>query len=397
MPSYSTNLVTDTLQVNQILTPVETKNINCDGDVECKDITSTGTINWTSFTPPLVVSGTPGLALVLGAGNDAGQQDINDVSSLTFEKDPGDPLSAIVGDATNTTHCYHLDLTDSSNIFPSSLAGDLNDTLQLGNDANGQSITGLSGLNLNASATIQGDATNKATVTNCDLSSSTNTFPPSLNEDIEGTLIAGSDANGQSLTGLNGLGCVGLQATSVTSTVVNAGAVTITSDSTPLSGVLNLNVSAQNESVKLDFTGTSQNAGQDTEIEGDTTVVGGQPKLTKCTYLDLSDATNRLPSDAITDFSWGVVFRPNPQISLDFDDTPARIMHANFYFDFSSTNPAHSTCLLDCNFFINFYGYGYISLLLFWQRTDGSNTRVEYPGSYINFVASESATAFRSV
>jgi hypothetical protein len=397
MPSYSTNLVTDTLQVNEILTPVETKNITSDGTVEAVNITSTGTINWNSFNPPLVVSGSPGLNLVLGAGNNAGTQDINDVSSLTFDKNAGDPISAIVGDATNTTQCYHLDLTDASNTFPSSLAGDLNATLQLGNTANGQSITGLAGLTLNASATIQGDSTNKTVVSNCDLSSATNVFPPSLNEDIEGTLIAGNDANGQSMIGLNGVGAVGVQATTVSSTVVNAGSVTITSDSTPLSGILNLNVSAINQTVKLDFTGTAQNAGQDTEIEGDTTVVAGQPKLTKCTYLDLSDATNRLPSDAITDFSWGVVFRPFPQLTLDFDDTPAVVMHENFFFDFSSTNPAHATCLLDTNFFINFYGYGYISLLLFWQRTDGSNARVEYPGSYLNFVASESATAFRSV
>jgi hypothetical protein len=164
--------------VNEILTPVNTKNITSDGTVEAVNITSTGTINWSHLHPPLVVAGSPGLNLVLGVGNNAGQQDINDLSSLTFEKNAGDPISAIVGDATHTTQCYHLDLTDSTNTFPSSLAGDLDATLQLGNTANGQGITGLSGLSLNANATIQGDATNKTVVSNCDLSSATNVSHP---------------------------------------------------------------------------------------------------------------------------------------------------------------------------------------------------------------------------
>jgi hypothetical protein len=113
-------------------------------------------------------------------------------------------------------------------------------------------------------------------------------FPTLIKRRYRKYFIAGNDANGQSLLNLNGLGAVGVQATTVSSTVVNAGSLTLTSDSTPLSGVLNLNVSAINQTVKLDFTGTAQNAGQDTEIQGDNTVVAGQPKLTKCTYLDLA-------------------------------------------------------------------------------------------------------------
>lgn len=397
MPSYSTNLVTDTLQVNEILTPVETKNITCNGDITATDITSTGSINWNSFNPPLVVGGTPGLNLVLATNNNAGQQDINDVSTLTFEKDPGDPLSAIVGDSTNTTHCYNLDLSDASNTFPSSLAGDLDATLQLGNTANGQSITGLAGLTLNAGATVQGTATNKATVTNCDFSSATNVFPPGLNEDIENTLIAGNDANGQSLIGLNGLGTVGVQATTVSAAVVNASALSVNSSADPLSGELNLSVSANNEVVKLNFTGFSNSTDQDTEIQGDSTLkAGGGVKLTKCTYLDLTSSTNRIP-DSDDDYVQGVYYAPSTQITVDFDNVDWTVFHPNAYWTFSTVDPTHTKWVVDMTFNILEYGYGDIMMGLRWQRFDETNPVSTYPGSEMLYVPEESATAFRSV
>jgi hypothetical protein len=397
MPSYSTNLVTDTLQVNEILTPVETRNITCNGTIQAENITSTGVISWNAFDPPITGGGgTPGLQSVLAVNNTAATQDINNVGSLTFQKDPGDPESAIVGDSTDTTKCYHLDLSDSSNTFPSSIEGNLQATLALGNDAVNQSIQNLSGLTLTANAPITGNATNKAVITNCDFSSNSNVFPPSLNEDIEGTLIAGNDANGQSMVGLNALGAVGVQATTVSAAVVNASALTVNSSADPLSGELNLSVSANNEIVKLNFTGFSNAQSQDTEIQGDSSLKsGGGVKLTKCTYLDLTSSTNRIP-DSDDDFVQGVYYAPSTQITVDFDDIDT-IFHENCYWTFSTVDPSHTKWVVDMTFSILEYGYGDIVLSLKYQKFDGSNPITVYPGSEMLYVPEESATAFRSV
>ena len=57
-------------------------------NVTCDDLTSK-VIHWTEFEPKLQggdpSNPTPGLALVLGASNDAGTESIQDVSKLTFE------------------------------------------------------------------------------------------------------------------------------------------------------------------------------------------------------------------------------------------------------------------------------------------------------------------------
>ena len=123
----------------------------------------------------------------------------------------------------------------------------------------------------------------------------------------------------------------------------------------------------------------------------------GQPKLTKCTYLDLTDPSNRVPEPTEETYRWGVYFAPTTQIRSDFDDDAARVFNEDCFFTYFSTNPDHSNMVFELNFFIEEYGYGDIQLQIYYQPTDLSQTRRPLPGSELFYVPEESATAFRSV
>ncbi len=108
-------------------------------DIVCTDLTSKGVIHWTEFQPPL--GGTPGapvpgLTLVLGAGNDAGTEPIQDVSRLTFQKKAGETQSEIVGEANPKTLVTNCDLSSATNVHPTGLTQDLSSVLTQGNTAN---------------------------------------------------------------------------------------------------------------------------------------------------------------------------------------------------------------------------------------------------------------------
>ena len=68
----------------------------------------------------------------------------------------------------------------------------------------------------------------------------------------------------------------------------------------------------------------------------------------------------------------------------------------NCYWDWSSTNPEHSSMIVDITFFIEEYGYGDIQLCLMF-RLFGIGVREIYPDSQLFYVPEESATAFRNV
>ena len=315
-------------------------------DLVATGITSTGVINWTAFQPPLVVSGTAALSQVLGAGDDAGTQYIINCGKVTFQKQAEDTQSEIIGEADPKTKCTNLDLTDPSNSFPGAVAGDLAATLALGNSA----------------------GTN----------------------DIE--------MNNQSILNANAIGAEAVGATQVASTTVNCKACTVAGSTTiGGSGILNLNNASATTNVKIDFTGyTGPGALVDTFIEGDTSQINGQAKRTKCTYLDLTDGTNLIPIDAV-DYRWGLFYAPlNTAFKRDFDDVFV-VFGEQIYFDWSSSIAEHSSCFFDIQFYVDEYGYGDAQLGWFWQPSDLSTGRVQYPNSLQLIQPNESATAFRDV
>ena len=133
--------------------------------ISATDITSSGTLNWNAFNPPLVVSGTPALSQVLGAGDNAGTLYVQDCGKLTFEKKEGDTQSEIVGVVTEKTKCLNLDLSDSTNTFPTTINGDLEATLILGNSAGGNDIN-MNNQNITNCAAITANGTSSITNAN---------------------------------------------------------------------------------------------------------------------------------------------------------------------------------------------------------------------------------------
>ena len=127
--------------------------------IVCDDIVSTGTIKWQAFDPPIEGGQpgqpTPGLALVPGAGSNAGELPIEDINKLTFQKAPSDTQSEIIGETNPKTKISNCDLSDTSNVFPPTVQEDLQAVLEQGNSVgsnninmNGQSLLNCTGGNL---------------------------------------------------------------------------------------------------------------------------------------------------------------------------------------------------------------------------------------------------------
>jgi hypothetical protein len=156
------------------------------GSLNCNELHA-DKIYWKDFVPPIAGGGGGDtLATVLSNGNDANDDIITNLNKLevgTVE------VSAKVESPLVETTSLEVGQCDVS--------------------------VNADGLRMNGT---------KSTITNFDLTSATNEFPPALREDIEAVLIEGSNANGQSITGLLGINS--------TNSTFNTSAIgTITTDS----------------------------------------------------------------------------------------------------------------------------------------------------------------------
>ena len=257
------------------------------------------------------------------------------------------PLS---GNKTEFTNC---DFSSSTNVFPTSIDDDtLSDVMGRGNsagsnnlDMNGQNIenaNSIGAFNVTANTKVVTDsvdfeartgttlkgstaANDKTVCTNLDLSSATNVFPSSVDDDtLEDVLGRGNsagthniDMNSQSITNANAVDCVGLGATVVSSQTVNARAFQATAVAPQTQATLNLNVGSATHTADIEFSGFA-GAGQTTFIKGDSTLTNGTAVLTKCTHLDLSDTSNNIPGATAQDLA-SVLTTGNSAGSTDID------------------------------------------------------------------------------
>jgi len=279
-------------------------NINCTA-VTTDGIVVDGEINWTngSFNPPLVVSGTPSLSQVLGAGDDAGGQGISDLSSLDFEE-RNKVQTTIVGVPTSLTKCTNLDLTDATNTFPTATTATLAATLAAGNSAgttninmNSQSITSCNNFTGTTVNVASGGSLLAADAGTIQLAATT----------MEGDLdFQGVSATRHSIANANLIGCHSLGATGTTGTqgIIaaarqnNAPIHTVLGPYTPDPG----EPAAPNPGLYFASTITTP-----TNITGPSS-----SNPTVCENLDLRSGTNLFSASPNEVYEWGGYWK-NPQ------------------------------------------------------------------------------------
>ena len=270
------------------------------------DIHSKGKIYWKDFVPPLENAGVSTLSSILSASEpdgDANNLPINNLGSL-----------AMAGNVNMNTH----------NMVDTGTIGCI--TLDFDENAVGTTIQG---------SESPGDPT---VCTHLDLSSVTNTFPPSINGNLTETLTLGNSAGGLDILNVGTLGCSavsGNQVNAINSLLANA-----------MGGRnINLNSDAFNDAT-LDFTG-NPTLGQKTFIEGDDSLTNGVAAMTKCTYLDLSDSTNFIGASDDSRYEWGAVWNdaethfPAPPYA---DGSTAQILKQDqVCFDFNQGDSTNGT------------------------------------------------------
>jgi hypothetical protein len=367
------------------------------------------TLHWKTFDPPLSGGGggdTPTLAAVLDTGDDANGEDIKNANDIECVKvEASEKIETPKCEAT----LVEANKIEGSGVNPA-ITGinnistqNINVTSQVGS---GTATGTFNSLNATTcTATTSSFVATTCGVVNTDVLNGTGNPVKVQAIQMRGDLDLRDDASppvDHNIENVGTLYATGIQATGIQAlqaSIVSLGspAVTINGTTAPNSGILNMNASTGG-TCKLDFTGVSGITTQDTEIEGDDTLNNvGQPKLTKCTYLDLSDPSNRVPEPTQESYRWGVYFAPVTQIRSDFDDDTTRVFNEDCYFTYFSNNPDHSNMIFELNFFIEEYGYGDIQLQIYYQPSDQSQTRRPLPGSELFYVPEESATAFRSV
>lgn len=280
--------------------------------IDTTNIRVKGVIDWTGadFKPPLSGGGggnTPTLAAVLEAGNDANNEEILNCGKITMQANGNNVNQDASISGASRIECDTFVATNAT-----ALLANVGVDLTLGTaQASGGSLI------FNAQATqgscsITGPSSgNRCVVTNCDLTSATNTFPAGIDDDTLGDVMTRGntastdlDMNSQNITNATAVTCTGLGATSVTAeSIVGRGyTVSVNAQSPETLAVVNFNVSAANKTAEIDFTGYT-GAGQTTFIKGDTTQTNGAAVLTKCTHLDLSDTSNNIPGATAQDLA----------------------------------------------------------------------------------------------
>ncbi len=222
---------------------------------------------------------------------------------------------------------------------------------------------------------------NPTVVNNMDFASgSGNTFPSSVAGDLEATLQLGNDANSQDITGVNTL-----TATAVDSAAIqNLGICSTGSLLTSGIGVncttiaqspadVDLNVGVVGGQAELTFSGMGGSVEQDTFIKGDSTSdASGDVKRTKCSNLDLTDSTNLLPTDR-EQFEWGAYIQPSTRKGIISDDQdwlyfgtgawgPQFSDNQIYAITKATTNPNHARQLISVTFNSVDWAYGSIQL-----------------------------------
>ncbi len=149
MTSYSGKISGDKVHINELRT---------------EDIHSTGTIYWDNFDPPLSAVGVSGLAAVLDTSDDADGHDITNLGTLNATAVQatgiqGTVVNATVGNIT-TAQCKDIELNSGG--------GGNTSTLSFG------------GTNPAQDTFITGDPTWKTGCSHLDLSSTTNVFPTDI-------------------------------------------------------------------------------------------------------------------------------------------------------------------------------------------------------------------------
>ena len=303
MSSAGDNLFAKKVTATEVkATDVNSTNVNAT-KVECTDLESTGTIKWQTFVPAITADGgIPTLAAVLQVDGDANNQDIINVRALTMHEDDG---TTIMNPPDG--HMTGVQLLDANAVTCTTatiLINNVGSNLTFDPNAGGTVIEG---------STL---ANNKTVCTNLDLTSATNLFPSSIDDDtLNDVLTRGNDAGGLNITNVALLDSANAQVGTVSTPgrLSVVGSINAHSATTPY---INLNWAPgsdpanPNPNAKLDFTGIG-GEGQKTEIEGDdteTAVGSGIPQRTKCSYLDLTDSTNLHPPPTEERYEWYAVW-----------------------------------------------------------------------------------------
>ena len=326
------------------------------------NVTSTGVINWTAFNPPLVVSGTPSLSQVLGAGGDAGALPISDLSKLDFEE-AASVQTEIVGVPTTLTKCTNLDLSDSSNTAPNLaqvMSGTGNNsvgTVDLDlNDRNILDVNSITSAIIDAKGStgvpiplvrmfddgaeiifdpfktktktgtkITGAETTLTKCTNLDLSTG-NTFPAG---DLAATLLQGNKAGGKGID---------MEGQSITDANTLQGKIITASGTTGSDGQIGAErqISAPVLRVMPPHVGQVQNSGISFAGITTTTNIAG-PSVsnpTVCTNLDLRSGTNLFTASTAEQYEWGGYWK-NPQTLLTDGTLFDQVYMASYESDFT--------------------------------------------------------------
>ena len=372
----SSSMVMPTLRANTI----QSRTPETDLNITANNITSTGTIQYAAFDPPLSSVGTPSLAATMTVDNSVGLLDLNlnerniiNVNSIT----------TAYFDATGTT------------AVPIPLVR------MFGNDA--EIIFDPFDTGTKTGTKITGAATTLTKCTNLDLSTG-NTFPAAINGDLAATLALGNSAgtnninmNSQSITAANTLEGKTITASGTT---LNEGQIAAARQ-----------VSAPIINVLTPYAGQPQNSGITFAGITTTTEIAG-PSVsnpTVCTNLDLRSGTNLFTASENEQYEWGGYWRDPRTLRSDSqeqqqvfmasyeDDVPGwryfRPMSdgndqikptteaKNEYIAYTSTaNPpigffvktaptliaAHNSQIITLTFPITRYGYGRIYLGLYY-------------------------------
>lgn len=322
----------------------------------------------------------------------------------------GDPTTDSTGAVKKTT-CTNLNLTSSSNVFPSfSTTDTLSNILTNGNsagstniDMNDQEIENCAkadieevlpkSVNFGAliGSTLKGstNAANPTVVTNMDLTSATNTFPTSIDDDtLNDVMTRGNTAGSNDLdmntndiknvTNVLASGSItsaNIQNSSVLSThVANVtNAIQLQAASGVSESFINLNTTASS-TTRLHFTGTAGQSAFTTFIEGDDVEISaGVPTRTKCTYLDLTDASNTLPS-APDSTEWGAYIYPSTGVAVYSDAEAKKDFHPQCYaLTNATTTASDANQMITVQFHTTKYSFGTIFIGLDISDADGSN------------------------
>jgi hypothetical protein len=332
---------------------------------------------------------------------------------IQFDPNGAQGSHAING-ASETNRCVltNCDFTSATNTFPTSIDDDtLGDVMSRDNTAsttlnmNGELITNCQTIGTNEVATplIQFSSTvgtllngsnnpgNPTVCNNLDfVSGSGNIFPASVAGDLEATLQLGDDANNQNIQGVNILTAVAVDSGSIANTgICSTGSLLTSSVSVQCNtiaespAIVEISSGVTGGQAELDLSGRPGSVGQDTFIRGDTgTDSLGAVKNTRCLNLDLTDSTNRLPTDR-EQFEWGAYIEPSVRKGVVSDNDDWKYFGDDFGPQFgdnecyavtkATTDPNHNRQLIKVTFNVAEFGWGNIMIGLDKANLNGTS------------------------